>query len=98
MRTRIRFQNVWEVRQFGLIAPMLQEVLEVALEEWPGDTLDINELHRHPWDPNWTKGSPHCGWTKYIRALDIRIRGLPPMTKVVDRLNGSFLYDPDRPT
>ena len=30
--SKLRFQNVWEVRQFGLLAPMLQEVIEVALE------------------------------------------------------------------
>lgn len=95
--TKIRFQNVHEIIQFALVDPMLREVLEVALKVWPADTLDINELHRHPFDKNWKRTSPHCGWTRYIRALDVRIIGLPPMDKVVERLNGHFLYDTKRP-
>ena len=81
------------------VQPELREILEDALNHWPGDTMEINCIYRTQEEEEAAGGKTGVHMTTPHRAVDLRVKNLGlnfqgKADAVAEVLNDLWSYDP----
>ena len=97
-----------DLREFGDIHPVLDEIFQAMLNFWPSETVRITSIYRSPEQDRIIKGQTEAAYKRGIhtvgppyRALDISVLTIGPgwqraVEKISDKLNEMWQYDYER--